>query len=295
MLTCLRAVLLGFVLLLGVSKLNLISPIHTDKHLRLRDKGPPVKTFSGITVAIFSGFFLYQLHEFSLLTPPSVDGPPLSLFGLGILTVALAWFIWHFDYSIRSQVISLAALIVIVGLMEAGVCIWALVRNQQFRHMPDRVVQDAQLAIFDQKFADVWKNMHTKMICCGVYGVEKDFTIIHQPRPWSCCYHVPKEDKNRCEEGCLLPMTQRTQSIFLYTFLLALGSVILKAITVSLAWCYAKMVKEGMVKNKRAMAMQNTLANKLASEAAEAVASRSSKMSDYSANISLVEKSRLRI
>jgi hypothetical protein len=54
--------------------------------------------------------FLYQLHEYSLLTPTGVNGAPATLLGLGVLSCVLAWFVWQFDYSSKSQIISVSSL-----------------------------------------------------------------------------------------------------------------------------------------------------------------------------------------
>ncbi|XP_031787584.1 uncharacterized protein LOC100678969 isoform X2 [Nasonia vitripennis] len=260
MLSCLRGFLLGFVVVLG---------------------------FSGAIVATGSGVFLYQLHEYSLLTPTGVDGPPATLLGLGLLTCVLAWFIWQFDYSSKSQVISLAALITIVGLIEAGVGIWALVRHQETYKLPDKLVQKAVVALNDPKSEDIWHRMHVRLNCCGVNGASEDFRQHHKHVPWSCCYEPTEveDDRKKCERGCLHPMIHRTQSTLLYVFLLALGSVVLKACIVSVAWCYAKAIMEGMERRRKEITT------------AAAAAARASSIEEQrnSANLSpLVEKSRMR-
>lgn len=68
------------------------------------------------------------------------------------------------------------------------------------------------------------------MDCCGVNGASEDFRQNHRDVPWSCCFSPREgdEEKKKCEKGCHHPMIHRTQSILLYVFLLALGSVILK-------------------------------------------------------------------
>jgi hypothetical protein len=68
--------------------------------------------------------------------------------------------------------------------------------------------------------------------CCGVNGASEDFRQQHKHVPWSCCYKPQEADDDRknCEKGCHHPVIHRTQSILLYTFLLALSSIILKVI-----------------------------------------------------------------
>ncbi|XP_011503267.1 PREDICTED: uncharacterized protein LOC105366507 isoform X2 [Ceratosolen solmsi marchali] len=200
-----------------------------------------------------SGVFLYQLHDYSLLTPTGVDGPPASLLGLSALSCVLAWFIWQFDYSSKSQVISLATLITIIGVIETCVGIWALVRHQQIYALPEKVLQKAVLALSDSKSEDLWHRIHIKLNCCGINGASEDFRQQHKHVPWSCCYEPQEIENNKknCERGCHHLVIHRTQSILLYTFLLALSSIILKACTISLAWCYAKAITEGMLHRRK--------------------------------------------
>ncbi|XP_058800511.1 uncharacterized protein LOC131669570 [Phymastichus coffea] len=226
MLSCLRGFLLGFVVIVG---------------------------FSGAIVVAGSSIFLYQLHEYSLLTPSNVDGPPGIMLGLGILTCAVAWFVWHFDYSAKAQIISLATLIAAIAIVEISIGIWALVRHQQIYALPENVVQKAIVTLNDPRSDDLWHKMHVKLNCCGVNGASEDFRQKHKHVPWSCCYelHESEDEKKKCERGCHHPMIHRTQSILLYAFLLALSSFILKACTVALAWCYAKSIAEAIKKRRK--------------------------------------------
>lgn len=61
---------------------------------------------SGAIVGVFSGYFVYQLHEYAPLTPNNVCGPSATLLAVGVVTCVIGWFAWQFmNFSNRGQVI----------------------------------------------------------------------------------------------------------------------------------------------------------------------------------------------
>ncbi|XP_014477696.1 PREDICTED: tetraspanin-3-like isoform X2 [Dinoponera quadriceps] len=216
--------------------------------------GAIVLGISGAIVSIFSGYFIYQLKEYAPLTPDKVCGPSITLLVMGIITCALGWCAFQFlNFSMRSQVVTFAVALAIVTLTELGVGIWALVRHEQVDVLhPARLEESFALATTDQK--STWDHMQSKLHCCGIDG-PADYRG-QNSIPWSCCNTTNSENDNSTEgactniykRGCQHVVINRTRSILLHVFLLALCSVLLQVAFILCICCYAKIYKKKMEK-----------------------------------------------
>ncbi|KAL0110198.1 hypothetical protein PUN28_013684 [Cardiocondyla obscurior] len=189
---------------------------------------------SGGIVSIFASYFIYQLHEYAPLTPNHVCGSPATLLAMGIITCGIGWFAWQFlDFSNKGQVIIYAVALAIIVLVEAGVGIWALVRHEQIDTLSStRHEEIFALAITDQK--STWDHMQSTLRCCGIDG-PSDYRSM-DAIPWSCCNTTSEEIDNGTggictainKRGCQHVVLNRTRSILLHIFLLALCTVLLQ-------------------------------------------------------------------
>ncbi|XP_011147625.1 leukocyte surface antigen CD53 isoform X1 [Harpegnathos saltator] len=216
--------------------------------------GAVVLGLSGAITSIFSGYFIYQLHEYAPLTPDNVCGSSATLLTMGVITCGVGWFAFQFlNFSNRGQVITFAVTLTIITVTELGVGIWALVRHEQVDVLPSaRLEENFALATTDQKSS--WDHMQSKLHCCGIDG-PADYRG-HNSIPWSCCNTTNSANDNSTEgactniykRGCQHVVINRTRSILLYVFLLALCSVLLQVSFILCIFCYAKIYRKKMEK-----------------------------------------------
>ncbi|EFN60284.1 Tetraspanin-3 [Camponotus floridanus] len=187
---------------------------------------------SGAVVSIFAGYFIYQLHEYASLTPDNVCGSAATLLAMGVITCGIGWFVWQFlNFSNRGQVIIFAVTLTTITLIETSVGIWALVRHEQVDALPSTQHDEIfALAITDEK--STWNHMQSTLQCCGIDG-PSDYRGT-DAIPWSCCNttNLANDTEGICttlyKRGCQLVVLNRTKSILLHVFLLALCSVLLQ-------------------------------------------------------------------
>ncbi|XP_072764501.1 leukocyte surface antigen CD53 isoform X2 [Anoplolepis gracilipes] len=189
---------------------------------------------SGAIVSVFAGYFIYQLNEYGSLTPNNVCGSPATLLAMGVITCGIGWFVWQFlNFSNRGQVIIFAIALSVIALIETSVGIWALVRHEQVETLPFAQHDEIfALAITDDK--STWDHMQSTLQCCGIDG-SSDYRSTDSI-PWSCCNTTNLANENGTEgvcstiykRGCQHVVLNRTRSILLYVFLLALCSVLLQ-------------------------------------------------------------------
>jgi Ni,Fe-hydrogenase I cytochrome b subunit len=55
-----------------------------------------------------------------------------------------------------------------VGIVETGIGIWALIRHQQIYALPEKVVRKAVDALRDVKNEDIWHRMHIRVCIINV-------------------------------------------------------------------------------------------------------------------------------
>ncbi|XP_012218500.1 tetraspanin-36-like [Linepithema humile] len=217
---------------------------------------------SGIAVSLFAGYFIYQLYEYPL-TPSNVHGPPITLLAMGVITCVIGWFSWQFmNFSNKGQVIIFTVVLAIIMLVEIGVGIWALVRHERINYKSISFAHHEKtiaLAITDQKH--IWDHMQAKLQCCGIDG-SNDYRGI-STIPWSCCNmnmtdgdNVAGSCVNLYKHGCQHVVLNRTRSILLYIFLVALGSVLLQVSFLACTTCYARIYRDE--KKKTRMSLQNS-------------------------------------
>ncbi|XP_012062120.1 PREDICTED: uncharacterized protein LOC105625398, partial [Atta cephalotes] len=116
---------------------------------------------SGAIVSVFASYFIYQLHEYGLLTPSHVCGSPATLLAMGVITCGIGWFAWQFlDFSNKGQVIIFAIAMAIIVLIQTGVGIWALVRHEQINILSSTQYEEIfALAVTDEK--SIWDHMQS--------------------------------------------------------------------------------------------------------------------------------------
>ncbi|XP_029155455.1 leukocyte surface antigen CD53-like [Nylanderia fulva] len=219
---------------------------------------------SGVIVSIFASYFIYQLHEYGSLTPNNVCGSPATLLAMGIVTCGIGWIIWQFlNFSNRSQVIIFAIVLSIIALVEIVVGIWALVRHEQVEILPSsRHDEIFALAITDEK--STWDHMQSTLQCCGIDG-PSDYRGT-EAIPWSCCNTTNLANDNSIEggvcttiykRGCQHVVLNRTKSILLHIFLLALCSMLLQVSFIACATCYVRIYKDKMDRRRASEVPRN--------------------------------------
>lgn len=216
---------------------------------------------SGAIVSVFASYFIYQLHEYGLLTPSHVCESSATLLAMGVITCGIGWLAWQFlNFSNKSQVIIFAIAVAIIVLIETSVGIWALVRHEQI----DTTLSSTQhekifaLAVTDEK--SIWDYMQSTLRCCGIDG-PSDYRSVDSI-PWSCC-NTSNQEKNgsACatinKRGCQHVVLSRTRSILLHVFLLALCSVLLQISFIACITYYVRIYKDRM--ERRASEMRTSL------------------------------------
>ncbi|XP_012542643.2 tetraspanin-18 isoform X2 [Monomorium pharaonis] len=202
-------------------------------------------------MSVFAGFFIYQLHEYAPLTPNYVCGSSATLLAMGVITCGIGWFAWQFlDFSNRGQVIIFAVALAILVLIETSVGIWSLVRHEQIDTLsPERHKEIFALAIGDDK--PIWDHMQSTLQCCGIDG-PSDYRGVNAI-PWSCCNKKMNHENDTggvcnviSKRGCQHVVLNRTRSILLHVFLLALGSVLLQISFIACTTCYVRIYKDKM-------------------------------------------------
>ncbi|XP_054001620.1 tetraspanin-3-like isoform X2 [Hylaeus anthracinus] len=205
----------------------------------------------GIVESICAGYFIYQLYEYSLLTPNHVCGSPTILLVMGLVTCLLSWCAWQFvDFTNRSQVIIFFLALIIVTIINTSTGIWALVRHERVDVLPvDYLNQVFEHAVSNDKAS--WDRMYFKLRCCGVNG-PIDYRD-HDAVPWSCCDTTSvlansDDSIGTCNtmyaKGCHQVVINRTRSILLHVFLLALCTVLLQVGYIICMTCYMKACRE---------------------------------------------------
>ncbi|KAG7208532.1 hypothetical protein KM043_014750 [Ampulex compressa] len=228
-LVCLRYFLVGGVIVLGIS---------------------------GVVQSIFAGYFIYQLYEYAPLTPNDVCSSSATLLGMGVITCLISWCSWHFlNFTNRSQVVIFAVCLAIISAVQTGAGVWALVRHEQVDALPVAHLEKVfALAVTDDKH--VWDHMQSRLHCCGVSGpasYRKEDAI-----PWSCCDTSSLANSNDTKgvctsiyaRGCHHVVINRTRSVLLHVFLLALCSVLLQVCFILCTTCYTKACKERLKKRR---------------------------------------------
>ncbi|XP_076162620.1 uroplakin-1b [Ptiloglossa arizonensis] len=219
----------------------------------------------GIIQSICAGYFIYQLYEYSPLTPSNVCGSSITLLVMGLITCMIAWCIWQFlNFMHRSQVIIFVLALIIVAGINASAGIWALVRHEQVDLLPMAHLEK----VFGSAISDdthLWNRMYSKLHCCGING-PIDYHN-HGALPWSCCDNETllqnsNENKGVCttiySRGCQHIVLNRTRSILLHIFLLALCTVLLQVCFIICLTCYMRAYRERMGKRKELMIAAQT-------------------------------------
>ncbi|KYM75628.1 Tetraspanin-7 [Atta colombica] len=218
---------------------------------------------SGAIVSVFASYFIYQLHEYGLLTPSHVCGSPATLLAMGVITCGIGWFAWQFlDFSNKGQVIIFAIAMAIIVLIQTGVGIWALVRHEQIDILSSTQYEEIfALAVTDEK--SIWDHMQSTLQCCGIDG-PSDYRSV-ESIPWSCCNTTNQENNtgDACttinKRGCQHVVLNRTRSILLHVFLLALCSVLLQISFIACTTCYVRIYKDRMERRASEMAVRTSL------------------------------------
>ncbi|KAL6255282.1 hypothetical protein P5V15_013622 [Pogonomyrmex californicus] len=207
---------------------------------------------SGAVMSVFASYFIYQLHEYAPLTPDRVCGSSATLLAMGVITCGIGWFAWQFlDFSNKGQVMVFVVALAIIVLIETGVGIWALVRHEQVDILSSaRHEKIFALAVTDEK--STWDHMQSTLQCCGIDG-PSDYRGV-DAIPWSCCNTTNLANDNITEgicttinkRGCQHVVLNRTRSILLHVFLLALCSVLLQISFIACLTCYVRIYKDRM-------------------------------------------------
>lgn len=221
--------------------------------------GAVVLGICGIVEAICAGYFIYQLYEYSLLTPSNVCGASITLLATGLAVTMIAWCAWQFlDFTSRGQVIIFSIALLIVTAVNTSAGIWALVKHEQVDILPrTHLEQVFDLGASDDKL--LWDRMHSKLRCCGINGPE-DYRS-QDAIPWSCCETASSlenssDSKGACmihARGCYHVVINRTKSILLHIFLLALCTVLLQVCFIVCMTCYARACKDRVKRRKDIM------------------------------------------
>ena len=206
----------------------------------------------GVIESICAGYFIYQLYEYSPLTPSNVCGSAITLLVMGLVAAMIGWCIWQFlDFSNTGQVIIFSVVLIIVTVVNTSAGIWALVRHEQVDLLPIAHLEQAfSLAVSDEK--PLWDRMHSKLHCCGING-PADYRG-QDAIPWSCCdtssISNSSDSKGACTtmyaRGCQHVVISRNRSILLHIFLLALCTVLLQIGFIMCMSCYARSSRERM-------------------------------------------------
>ncbi|XP_078050558.1 leukocyte surface antigen CD53 isoform X2 [Augochlora pura] len=176
----------------------------------------------------------------------------------GVLTSLVAWCAWQFlDFSNKGQVIVFSIALIILTVFNTSAGIWALIRHEQVDVLPRTFLSEVfENAISDDK--SLWDNMHSKLHCCGVNGAE-DYRG-HDAIPWSCCNTETAENSSdingSCKiyaRGCHHVVINRTRSIMLHIFLLALCAVMLQVCFIVCMTCYARACEDKAKRRKDIM------------------------------------------
>lgn len=60
-------------------------------------------------MAVFAGYFIYQLYEYAPVTPDNVCESAAVLLTMGITTCCIGWFAWQFlNFYNRAQVVTVS-------------------------------------------------------------------------------------------------------------------------------------------------------------------------------------------
>ncbi|XP_017756164.1 PREDICTED: leukocyte surface antigen CD53-like isoform X2 [Eufriesea mexicana] len=220
----------------------------------------------GVIESVCAGYFIYQLYEYSPLTPSNVCGSTITLLVMGLITCMIAWCAWQFlDFTNRGQVMIFSIALIIVTILNTSAGIWALVRHEQVDLLPISHLEHAfELAMSDDK--SLWDRMHSKLRCCGING-PADYRN-QNAVPWSCCdmssFTSPNDDKGICTtmyaHGCQHVVMNRTRSILLHIFLLALCTVLLQVCFITCMSCYVRACRERMARRKELMVVAQSFA-----------------------------------
>nr|XP_033325177.1 23 kDa integral membrane protein-like isoform X1 [Megalopta genalis] len=206
----------------------------------------------GIIESICAGYFMYQLYEYSVLTPNDVCGPTIMLLASGLIMSLIAWCAWQFiTFAETGQIIIFSLALTILTILNTSAGIWALVRHEQMDVLPrTQLEQVFDLAVSDDK--SLWDAMHSKLHCCGVNGAE-DYRG-QDAIPWSCCNtETPESSSGACTlyaRGCHHVVINRTRSTLLHIFLLALCTVLLQVCFIMCMTCYARACRDRAKRNK---------------------------------------------
>ncbi|CAK9831588.1 TSPAN3 [Anthophora retusa] len=238
-LTCLRYFLLGGAVIVGVC---------------------------AVAESICAGYFIYQLYEYSPLTPNNVCGSAIILLVMGLITSAIAWCAWQFlDFTYKGQVVIFSIALLIITILNTSAGIWALARHEQIDLLPIAHLERIfEFAISTDK--PLWDRMHSKLRCCGING-PADYRN-QDAVPWSCCntmlFTDSSDDKGVCTtlyaHGCQHIVINRTKSILLHIFLLALCTVLLQVCFIACMSCYVRACRERIERRKELMIAAQSLA-----------------------------------
>ncbi|CAL7951854.1 unnamed protein product [Xylocopa violacea] len=209
----------------------------------------------GLIESICAGYFIYQLYEYSPLTPNNVCGSSITLLVMGLITGVVAWCTWQFlDFTNTGQVIIFSVALILIMIVNLSAGTWALVKHEQVDLLPKAHLERVfKLAASDDK--SIWDSMQSKLLCCGVNGPSdyKDLDAI----PWSCCdtsSSNSSDNKGVCTtmyaHGCQHVVISRTRSILLHVFLLALCTVSLQVCFITCMFCYVRACRERREKRK---------------------------------------------
>ncbi|XP_066584828.1 tetraspanin-6-like [Prorops nasuta] len=241
---------------------------------------------SGIIVASAAGFFIYQLHEYALLTPNSVCGPSVLLLGTGIFTFLLGWYAWQYlDFKIKGQVVVFAVTLAIIASVQTGAGIWSLVRYNQID--PGISNPEKVFALPGKADKPVWDRMQSRLLCCGLHHLS-DYKEI----PRSCCNTTslsnPSSTASICpsmhQRGCLYVVFNRTTSILLHVFLLALCSILLQICLIVSVICYTRALQENFEKRRQQMrlSMQSSSSSPIEKKETDSSSNHLVRQSTYS-------------
>lgn len=213
----------------------------------------------GVIESICASYFIYQLYEYSFLTPSNVCGSAIVLLLMGLITCMIGWCAWQFlDFTNTGQVIIFSIALTIITISNTSAGIWTLVRHEQVDLLPAADIQQIfQNATTDNKSA--WDHVQSKLHCCGING-PTDYHL-HDAIPWSCCDTTsitnPSNNKGVCTtmyaRGCQHIVLKHTRSILLHIFLLALCTVLLQVCFVICMCCYVKACRQRIERRKELM------------------------------------------
>ncbi|XP_011864263.1 PREDICTED: tetraspanin-18-like isoform X2 [Vollenhovia emeryi] len=220
---------------------------------------------SGAIAVVCASYFIYELYRYTPLTPDHVCESSAVLLALGVITCGFGWCVWRFlDFSNRGQVIIFTAVLAVIVLIETGVGIWALVRHEQIDAMSSAQHEKIfALAITDDKV--IWDHMQSTLHCCGIDG-PSDYRGVNAI-PWSCCNMTNQETDNPTggicvvinKRGCQHTVLNRTRSILLHVFLVALCSVLLQISFIAFTTCYIRIYKDKMERRASQLAARTSL------------------------------------